>query len=174
MPGLWELLPEDTDEPERLELLDAAIPASLHASVTPVRPTCAHSRSAAAAAAVHPFPPLPSALYRPHQCRELFHASSEAPSRRLSESAGRSSLDGRSAARAAACGDGSCLRLRLKIIEQNRGMHNGGLILRCTPGRGSIRVYICVMQSSSMDSMCRCEDWDKHTVTPQRRRAFLK
>lgn len=90
MPGLCELLPEDTDEPERLELLDAAIPASLHASVTPVRPTCAHSRSAAA---VHPFPPLPCALYRPHQCRELFHASSEAPSRRLSESAGRSSVD---------------------------------------------------------------------------------
>lgn len=34
--GLCELLPEDKDEPERLELLDAAIPASLHASVTPV------------------------------------------------------------------------------------------------------------------------------------------
>lgn len=33
---LCELLPEDRDEPERLELLDAAIPASLHASVTPV------------------------------------------------------------------------------------------------------------------------------------------
>lgn len=34
--GVCELLPEDKDEPERLELLDAAIPASLHASVTPV------------------------------------------------------------------------------------------------------------------------------------------
>lgn len=34
--GSCELLPEDKDEPERLELLDAAIPASLHASVTPV------------------------------------------------------------------------------------------------------------------------------------------
>lgn len=34
--SLCELLPEDRDEPERLELLDAAIPASLHASVTPV------------------------------------------------------------------------------------------------------------------------------------------
>lgn len=33
---LCELLPEDRDEPERLELLDAAIPASLHASLTPV------------------------------------------------------------------------------------------------------------------------------------------
>lgn len=38
---------------------------------------------------------------------ELFHASSEAPSRRLSASAGRSSLDGRSAAQVAACGDGA-------------------------------------------------------------------
>lgn len=33
---LCEFLPEDRDEPERLELLDAAIPGSLHASVTPV------------------------------------------------------------------------------------------------------------------------------------------
>lgn len=37
----------------------------------------------------------------------------------------------------------SCLRLRLKIIKQNRGMHNGGLFLRSAPERGSSGLYLC-------------------------------
>lgn len=53
---MGELSPEDTDEPERLELLDAAIPTRSAAPVTPVRPRCAHGVSS---------PPLPPCHTRP-------------------------------------------------------------------------------------------------------------
>lgn len=119
---MCELLPEDRDEPERLELLDAAIPASLHASVTPVWPTCAHSRSSAV---VRPSPPLPCALYRPRLCRGtiscLVWSTVQTP-----VCVGGSLLFGWPLS-SSACRMRwrICLRLRLKIIKQNRGMHSG-------------------------------------------------
>lgn len=78
-----ELLPEDTDEPERLELLDAAIPNNpFNDSVTPVWPRCAPSSPSPAVTPFHSGPNV--ILYR-----LLFHASSGAPSTtgRPSESA---------------------------------------------------------------------------------------
>ena len=50
---LCELLPEDTDEPERLELLDAAIPTRFTARFTPVWPRCARSGSSPAVPPFH-------------------------------------------------------------------------------------------------------------------------
>lgn len=68
----------------------------------------------------------------------------------------------------------SCLRLGLKIIKQNRGMHNGVSPIHAGKRElGSIFVS-CRDHPWIPCGMCRCEGWDKHTVTPQRRRAFLK
>lgn len=75
-----ELLPEDTDEPERLELLDAAIPTGpdptrsdpIRGWITPARPRCTHGVSCL------PPPPVP-----PCQCaRRLPHLAHYFMSRR--------------------------------------------------------------------------------------------
>lgn len=114
--SLCELLPEDTDEPERLELLDAAIPARFTARLLPfdwgALPAACPRRC------LH-FTRVPVCFTFRRLHRWLFHASSGVSSpttRRLSESAWARSP------RLAVCAFGEALTLphTLKVLPSRQ------------------------------------------------------